>query len=127
MGEALEIVNRFYDATSGRRVEELHGLVADDVSFAGPLMQASGAAEYVAMNEQLLGFHEQTRMLRQFEAGDDVCSIYELEMRTPAGGGLGLTIADWIEVRDGKIASQRILFDPRAFADAFGLAGGAGE
>jgi ketosteroid isomerase-like protein len=126
MGEALEIVNRFYDATNGGRAEELRGLVADDVSFAGPVMQANGAAEYVAMNEQLLGFHEQTRMLRQFEAGGDVCSIYELDMRTPAGGALGLTIADWIEVRDGKIAAQRILFDPREFADAFGLAGGDG-
>ena len=42
-------------------------------------------------------------------------------MSTPAGGSISVTIADWIRVEKGKIASQRIYFDPRAFADAFGM------
>src|SRR5919198_504087 len=90
MAQALDVVNRFYDATDRRRADELPALVAEDVTFAGPLMQASGAGEYVAMNEQLLGFHAGTRMLRQFEDGSDVCSLYEMRMSTPAGGSLTL-------------------------------------
>jgi len=73
------------------------------------------------MNEQLLGFHRETTMLRQFEEEDSVCSIYELRMATPADGELTMTIADWIKVADGKIAAQRIYFDPREFAQAFGM------
>ena len=121
MGHAIDVVDRFYDATNARRVQDLPALVADDVTFIGPLMQATGAREYVAMNEQLLGFHTDTRMLCQFERDEDVCSIYELDMSTPAGGSISVTIADWIRIADGKIASQRIYFDPRSFADAFGM------
>jgi ketosteroid isomerase-like protein/uncharacterized protein YndB with AHSA1/START domain len=117
----LHVVNRFYEATSRRRSEELADLVTEDVTFEGPLMQARGAREYLAMNKQLLGFHRETTMLRQFENGDAVCSIYVLTMATPAGGELALTVADWIEVADGKVAAQRIYFDPREFAQAFGM------
>jgi ketosteroid isomerase-like protein/uncharacterized protein YndB with AHSA1/START domain len=117
----LDVVNRFYEATGKRRTDELAELVSDDVTFDGPLMQARGAAEYLAMNEQLLGFHRQTTMLRQFESDDAVCSIYELTMGAPAGGELTLTIADWIDVADGRVAAQRIYFDPREFAQAFGM------
>ncbi|MGH3131731.1 MAG: nuclear transport factor 2 family protein [Gaiellaceae bacterium] len=121
MGQALDVANSFYSATNERRIDALRDLVADDVSFVGPTMQASGAAEYVGMNEQLLGFHQETRMLQQFEQNGSICSIYELDMSTPAGGVLTITMADWLEIADGKIASQRIYFDPREFASAFGL------
>ena len=121
MGDAKDVVDRLYEVTNGRRAQDLRALVADDVTFDGPVMHTAGAQEYVAMNEQLLGFHAGTRMLRQFEAGDDVCSIYEMDMSTPSGGSISVTIADWIRVTEGKIASQRIYFDPRAFADAFGM------
>jgi ketosteroid isomerase-like protein len=117
----LDVVNRFYETTSRRETGALAELVSENVTFEGPVMQARGAREYLAMNEQLLGFHRGTTMLRQFENGDAVCSIYELTMATPAGGELTLTLADWIEVADGKIASQRIYYDPREFAQAFGM------
>jgi ketosteroid isomerase-like protein/uncharacterized protein YndB with AHSA1/START domain len=117
----LEVVNRFYDATATQEAAALAPLVADDVTFEGPLMRARGAREYLALNEQLLGFHRDTKMLRQFENGSSVCSIYELTMGTPAGGELTLTMADWMDVAGGKIVSQRIYFDPREFAQAFGM------
>ena len=53
MGKSLEVVNRFYEATDNRRLEDLRPLVSEDVTFAGPLMKATGAKEYVAMNERL--------------------------------------------------------------------------
>lgn len=121
MGQASDVVNRFYEVTKARRAQDLPPLVSADMKFVGPLMQTEGAAEYVAMSEQLLGFHAGTRMLHQFEDGDDVCSIYDLDMKTPAGHALTLTISDWIRVGGGKIVSQRIYFDPREFAQAFGM------
>ena len=51
MGHATDVVDRFYEATNARRTQDLPALVADDVTFVGPLMQATGAQEYVAMNE----------------------------------------------------------------------------
>ncbi len=119
--KVIDVVNGFYAITNEGRAEDLPSIVAEDVTFVGPLMRADGAEAYVAMNQQLLGFHQETRMLQQFGDGDHACSIYELDMSTPAGGTLTLTMADWIRVRDGKIAEQRIYFDPRAFAEAFGM------
>jgi ketosteroid isomerase-like protein/carbon monoxide dehydrogenase subunit G len=117
----LDVVNRFYEVTSEGKTAELASLVAEDVTFDGPVLHARGAREYLAMSEGLLGFHRGTRMLRQFENGDAVCSIYELTMATPAGGEVTMTMADWIEVARGKIAAQRIYFDPREFAQSFGM------
>ena len=117
----LDVVRRFYEATSKRRVDALAGLVSEDVTFDGPLMHARGAREYIAMNEQLLPFHRDTTMLRQFENGAAVCSIYELTMATPSGDELTTTMADWIEVAEGRVAAQRIYFDPRELAQAFGM------
>src|SRR5262245_42882858 len=126
MSSALDVVRRFYEVTGAGRASDLGGLVTGDVEFRGPLMQATGALEYVAMNARLLGFHRATRMLHQFEGDDDVCSIYEMDMSTPAGDGITLTMADWITVREGRIARQQVLFDPREFAIAFDL-GHTGE
>jgi ketosteroid isomerase-like protein/uncharacterized protein YndB with AHSA1/START domain len=117
----VDVVNRFYEAAADGRIDELAGLVSEDVIFDGPVMHARGAREYVAMSEQLLAFHRETTMLRQFENGDAVCSIYDLRMATPAGGELTLTMADWIDVAGGKVAAQRIYFDPREFRQAFSM------
>jgi ketosteroid isomerase-like protein len=84
-------------------------------------MQIRGAEEYLALNERLLPAHLETRMLRQFAEGNQVCSIYELVMRTPAGGTLTIPMADWIQVLGGRVVEQRIYYDPRQFATAFGM------
>ncbi len=119
MGDALRIVNKFYDVTNNQKGKGLENMVADDVSFTGPLMQSSGAKEYLALNAQLLPFHKATRMLKQFEEGDHVCSIYEMTLGTPSGGSLDIVVADWIRVSHGRVAEQRIYYDPREFGKAF--------
>lgn len=121
METALEVVNRFYDITNNRKGEGLDQLVAQDMTFEGPLMRTRGAREYLALNAQLLPFHRGTRMLRQFATGGEVCSIYEMTLATPTGGAVTLEIADWIKVKDGRVAGQRIYYDPREFAKAFGM------
>ena len=122
MGKALEIVNRFYDdLTNKNQTKGMEELIDTDVKFVGPLIQTSGAKQFIELNERFLPFHKNTRMLRQFEDGNEVCSIYELELSTPAGGSLALLIADWIRVSKGKISEQRIYYDPREFAKAFGM------
>jgi hypothetical protein len=60
-------------------------------------------------------------MHRQFADGDDVCSIYDLIMATPDGGTITLPMVDWIRVVNGRMAEQRIYYDPREFAQAFGM------
>jgi ketosteroid isomerase-like protein len=122
MGKAVETVNRFYDLTNNKnQTDGLEGLLSGNMSFTGPLMQASGADKYIEMLKPLIKFHKSWKMLKQFENGDDVCSIYEVTLGTPAGGSFSVTIADWIRVVNGRVADQKIYYDPREFAKAFGM------
>jgi ketosteroid isomerase-like protein len=121
MGKALEVVNRFYDATENRRGKGLENILAEDVVFAGPLKKCSGSREYIEFAKQFIQMHRATRMLKQFENGSDVCSIYEMDIATPAGGMITLELTDWIKVSGNRVAAQKIYYDPREFARAFGM------
>jgi ketosteroid isomerase-like protein len=119
MGKAVDVVNRFYDVCNNRQGEGLENLIAGGVTFEGPLMKLTGAHEYLSAIRPFLKFHQGMRMLRQFEDGGDVCSLYEMTLATPAGGPLNLAFADWVRIEDGKVAEQRLYYDPREFARAF--------
>ncbi len=91
MGKALELVNRFYDLTNNKNTTTcLQDLLAEDMTFSGPLMQTSGAKKYVEMIGQFIKFHKKGKMLRQFENENDVCSIYKVEIGTPSGGSFSI-------------------------------------
>ena len=122
MGKAFEIVNKFYDATNNRKsIKETTKLIADDLTFTGPVIQTRGAKEYLALLEKFLPTHVETRMIRQFEDGNDVCSIYDLFQKTPTGATITLRVADWVRVSGDRVAEQKIYYDPREFVKAFGL------
>ena len=116
-----ELVNHFYDICNNQLGRGLADLIAEKIEFEGPIMRLSGAEQYIAAVGPLLKFHKGVRMLKQFEDGEHVCSIYEMTLGTPAGGTLTLTFADWIRVASGKIAEQKLFYDPREFAKAFGI------
>lgn len=121
MGKALEAVNRFYDATENKKGKGLETILASDMTFVGPLMKTSGAQDYINSTKQFLNMHRAIQMLKQFESGSDVCSIYEMDIATPAGDMITVEITDWIQVSDDKVAKQKIYYDPRGFAKAFGI------
>lgn len=86
------------------------------------MMQTSGKSSYAALLQQFLPAHVATKVLQQFVQGEDVCSIDELVLRSPSGGTVSLTMAEWFRLRDGRIAEHRVYYDPREFASAFKLA-----
>jgi len=53
---ALEIVNRFYGASTKKLagLQEMKEMLTGDISFEGPANKTSGAKQYMALNEQLL-------------------------------------------------------------------------
>lgn len=123
MSSPLAVVNLYLDLTSssGADLPRAAELLADDVVFTGPLMSCTGKDAYVALLEQFLPAHVSTRILRQFADGDEVCSIDELTVRTPSGGTVTMSMAEWFKLRDGRITEHTLYYDPRAFAAAFGM------
>jgi len=109
----------YYDLLNNKDFSGLKDLLSENMSFIGPVVQRSGANEYIDALKRLFKFHKKSQMLKQFENGNDVCSIHDLIMDKPAGGSLSVVIADWIRVVDGRIAEQKIYYDPREFVKAF--------
>jgi predicted SnoaL-like aldol condensation-catalyzing enzyme len=124
MSKALDTANTFLKLTSAENgdIAGASRLMTDDVQFIGPLMRLSGRNGYAALLGKFLPARVATKVLRQFSQGDEVCSIDELVVRTPAGGTVTLTMAEWFRLRGGKIAEHRIFYGPREFASAFGIA-----
>ena len=118
MGHVLDTVNRYYTAV-GNGGSGLEDLIAGDVSFVGPMAQYSGAEAFAAGIEEMAPALRGIEMLRQFEDGDEVCSVYELTLRTP-GGDLTVPASEWVHVVDGRIAKARLYYDARELAAAIG-------
>ncbi len=122
MESALAIVNRFLELTNHEKnLKGVAALLADNITFIGPLMRTTGAKAYLSLLEQFLPCHLETRIIRQFENGNDVCSINELLLKTPQNTTITLVMAEWFRLERGKIAEHRVYYDPREFAGAFGL------
>jgi ketosteroid isomerase-like protein len=109
------VVNAYLDAFSGGDLDAAYELVAEDFVFRGPMLQSDGKAAFVEGSSGLRPIVRGHRMLRQFADGDEVCSIYDFDIETPAGAG-SVTMSEWSTVRDGKLTSARLVFDTAAFA-----------
>lgn len=88
----------------------LRSILADDVTFRGPLGTADNAAECVAGLQRMAETLEHIDVLVRLSDGSDVITWFDLHSTiappTPT--------ANWTHVEDGKITAIRVAFDPRA-------------
>lgn len=82
----------------------------DDVAFEGPLGTANGIDDCMQGLHGLKQIVDSADQHQLIVDGNDVCLIYDLNTNTPAGS---VPTAGWFQVRDGRIASIRVFFDPR--------------
>jgi hypothetical protein len=113
MGQALDTVNQFMQSQDT-------SLLAEDFTFIGPVDQTRGIDAFMTLNQGFFPMVTGMRMLQQFENGDDVCSIYEIDFKPPTGETLILKVADWVTVKNGKMVEERLYYDAREYAAAVG-------
>ena len=111
---ASEVFNNYLSAFGSNDMERARALVADDFSFDGPMLQVQGKDAFFEAMSGLPSIMKGHKILKQFEDGDEVCSIYDFEIETPAGSG-SVTMSEWCTVEDGQLKSARLLFDTAAF------------
>lgn len=116
MKSALDVVNGFYEVSLQQKdADGVRSFLTDDFEFVGPMAHVKGADAFVELNRQFLPAMRASRMVRQFEQGDEVCSIYELDLVGPSGAQFTADMADWIRVTGGRMAEQRLYYDAREF------------
>jgi ketosteroid isomerase-like protein len=100
---------------TGGDLDGLRELLADDVTFDGPLGHTEGADEYVrgiARMAEIVTTAEQQQLIAD---GDDVVILYELVTHDPPAR---IPTAGIYRIRDGRVAAVRAFFDPRPLTEA---------
>src|SRR6516165_7620108 len=109
MAEAAAVAEDFFDAWTDKDFERARSLLRDDVSFQGPIDTFSDADSYIASLKQLSGIVTGAEKQKVFVDGNDVCVIYDLKTAPVPSS----RTCEWYTLRDGKIASVRVIFDVR--------------
>jgi ketosteroid isomerase-like protein len=117
MSNPLEIVQSFKQYVGKGDVAAARQLLHDDLSFRGPFDAFDRPEPYLAALQKLHPIVARVDVKKIFVDGNDVCMFYDMVTNSPAGTAF---IAEWLQVKGGKIASIRVVFDARPFAPMFG-------
>jgi ketosteroid isomerase-like protein len=112
---SAEVFREYLDRFTAGDLAGASELLADDFSFYGPMLQAEGRDAFLEGASGLGPMVRGNQMLRQWEDGEEVCSVYEFKVETPVGAG-SIPMTEWARVRDGKLVSARLIFDTAQMA-----------
>jgi SnoaL-like domain len=116
MSNQAEVVNNFLRAVGEGDFASAREHLANDLTFQGPFDTFSDPESYLKALRTLYPIVKKVSVRKLFEAGEDICLLYDMETNTPIGTAL---ICEWFTVRDRKIVSILAVFDARPFAPMF--------
>lgn len=120
--EPLDIVNKYLDIIFSKNGEGLSDILMKNFIFDDPFTVARNAGEFIEKSAGWVRAEKSILMEKQFLDGNQTCSIYTIETRTPSGSKERFRLADYIEVRDDQISKERVyFFDQVAFAASMGF------
>jgi ketosteroid isomerase-like protein len=108
------IAAAYFAAWEAADVQGLRAILADDITFSGPLAQVAGADEYADSIRGLFQATEKVVVHKVWVDGDDVLTWFDLHMP----GAPPAPVAQWCRVRDGKVKRVQVTFDPRGILAA---------
>jgi hypothetical protein len=103
------VVAAYFRAWQAHDPGALRAVLADHATFAGPLGTAGNADEMAAAIKPLFAITTDVAVRMMAAHGGDVITWFDLHttVAPPA------PVANWSQVRDGKIVRVRVTFDPR--------------
>lgn len=108
-----EAVATYFAGWRSGDLEAVRSVLADGVTFAGPLGTAGDAEECLAGLSGLASITEDIEIHKTFVDGPDVLTWFTL--RTSAA--TVTPVANLSHVEGGRITRIRVTFDPRPFTD----------
>ncbi|GAA4776526.1 nuclear transport factor 2 family protein [Microbacterium gilvum] len=113
---ASELAEDYLVAWQGRDFVRLRSLLADDVSFIGPLAAIEGADECIAGLEGMAQVLERIEVRERLAEGSSVITWFDLHTTVADP----VPTANWMQVEGGLITRIRVAFDPRGILAARG-------
>lgn len=108
-GDVREVADTYFEAWQAGDFTRLRSVLADEVTFDGPLGHASNADECVAGLQRMSQLITDIVIRKTFVDGPDVLTWFDLH--TAQTGPL--PTVNWRHVENGKISWIRVTFDPR--------------
>lgn len=106
---ARDVADTYFEAWQAGDFERLRSILADDVTFEGPLGTAGSAEECIAGLRRMSEFTTAIVVHKTFVDGPDVLTWFDLH--TAKTGPM--PTVNWRHVEEGKITRIRVTFDPR--------------
>lgn len=105
ISSAKDVVLSFLKALNESDFKEARNYVHDNLSFVGVLGKRDGADAYFRDMEKMKLKYD---IKKVFVDRDDVCVLYDIDM-----GGTKVFTTGWYKVKQNRIESFRVVFDPR--------------
>lgn len=104
---ALKYLDIFY---SGKDISELSLLLADDLTFDGPLYKFNSANDYMDSLRKDPPQEMRFKLIKSFENKSYVCLIYQFSKP-----GISIPLAQMFKIDNNKICRILLIFDTKAF------------
>jgi ketosteroid isomerase-like protein len=101
---------RYFETWRAHDFDAFEALLADDVSFRGPLGAADDAKGCRAGIEGMSKIVTDIELHAMAATGEDVVTVFDMHTSESDEPSL---VANWAQVRDGRIQRIRVTFDPR--------------
>jgi YHS domain-containing protein len=113
----VEVVNAYLVAYTSGDVDRAVSLVSEDFSFQGPMQATAGRSALRKIVAHVAANARGHQVLRQWQDGDEVCTVYQLRVET-GREATSVLVSEWNTVRGGLVASSLMLFDTGPFRGA---------
>jgi ketosteroid isomerase-like protein len=117
MVSAGDVVRQFYDAAIARDLAKARTCLHDDLVFVGLFETYRSADDYIKTFTGLLQITVRREVKTIIAEGDEAAIFFELETKAPAKGVV--LVAEWHQIKNGKIAHVQSAFDGRPYAAMF--------
>ncbi len=118
MADAGTILNNYYAAVIKRDLTTARRYLAEDLVFVGLFETYRGPDDYLSTLNGLLQITVRLDIKKIIAQGNDAAIFFELQTRAPAEATT--LVAEWHQIKDGKIFHVESAFDGRPFAAMFG-------
>jgi hypothetical protein len=107
--DAAAAATAYFDNWRANDFDALAALLADDVTFAGPLGRADNAEECRKGIEGLSQIKTDIVVHKMLSDGTDVMTWFDLHTSVAPP----IPVVNWTHVENGRITRIRVTFDPR--------------
>lgn len=111
---ATDVVNTYLNAFYSGDFERARLYLAPTFHFKGPFLEANDCDAYLKSALPLAHIVKGHRLVGQWAEDDEVASIYEVMLETPAGTGK-VMMSEWHTVHNTKLSTSRLILDIAAF------------